>query len=266
MFDRYNRQINYLRISVTDRCNLRCRYCMPEEGILLMQHKDILSFDEITGVVRTAVKHGINKIRLTGGEPLVRKDIVTLVSMISAVKGIEDLSMTTNGILLEELAKPLKKAGLNRVNISLDTLNPDKYSELTRGGDLGKVLKGIDAALEAGLEPVKINCVVFRSSDEEDAQEVRKFCRTKGLQPRFIRQMNLRTGEFSIVEGGSGGNCAQCNRLRLTANGMVKPCLFDDNEFSVRELGAENALLSALNSKPAVGCMNHKGQFYNIGG
>lgn len=266
MLDRYNRHINYLRISVTDRCNLRCTYCMPEEGILLMQHKEILTFDEITEVVRNALKMGITKIRLTGGEPLVRKGIVNLVSMISAIEGITDLSMTTNGILLEELAGPLKAAGLNRVNISLDTLDPEKYRELTRGGDLAKVLKGIDAALSAGLTPVKINCVVFRSSDEEDARMVKEFCRGKGLHPRFIRQMNLQTGEFSIVEGGSGGNCASCNRLRLTANGMVKPCLFDDNEFSVREMGIEQALQAALNSKPEVGCMNHTGQFYNIGG
>ena len=239
---------------------------MPEDGIMLMQHEDILTFGEITDVVSTAVKMGINKIRLTGGEPLVRKNIVTLVSMISAIEGIKDLSMTTNGIYLEELAKPLKEAGLNRINISLDTLDPEKYRELTRGGDLGKVLKGIDAAKMAGLEPVKINCVVFRSSDENDASEVRKFCKTKGLQPRFIRQMNLQSGEFSVVEGGSGGNCSQCNRLRLTSSGMVKPCLFDDSEYSVREMGIENAILAALESKPELGCMNLTGQFYNIGG
>jgi len=266
MFDRFNRPINYLRISVTDRCNLRCTYCMPECGIQLMPHEDILTFDEITELVRVAVKMGITKIRLTGGEPLVRKEIVTLVSMISSVVGIEDLSMTTNGILLEELAGPLKAAGLNRVNISLDTLHPEKFHHITRGGDLTKVLKGIDAAVKAGLTPVKINCVVFNSSDEAEAREVREFCATRGLQPRFIRQMNLQTGEFSIVEGGSGGNCAICNRLRLTANGMVKPCLFDNHSFSVRELGAEQALLAALQNKPEVGCMNHTGEFYNIGG
>ncbi len=266
MFDSYNRRINYLRISVTDRCNLRCRYCMPEEGILLKQHKDILTFDEITEVVEVAVRLGINKIRLTGGEPLVRKDIVKLVAMIAAVDGIDDLSMTTNGVLLGELAAPLKEAGLKRVNISLDTLNPLRYRELTRGGDLDQVLKGIDAALAAGFDPVKINCVVFKSSDEEDAREVKEFCRTKKLQPRFIRQMNLKTGEFSIVEGGTGGDCSICNRLRLTADGMVKPCLFGDFEFSIRELGIEKALLSALNNKPEVGCMSRTREFYNIGG
>ena len=266
MFDSYNRQINYLRISVTDRCNLRCRYCMPEEGISLKQHSDILSFDEIIAVVEIAVKLGINKIRLTGGEPLVRKDIVRLVSMIAAVDGVDDLAMTTNGILLGQLAAPLKEAGLKRVNISLDTLNPVKFAHLTRGGDLAVVLKGVDAAMDAGFDPVKINCVVFKSSDEEDARQVREYCRMKKLQPRFIRQMNLKTGEFSIVEGGTGGDCSRCNRLRLTADGMVKPCLFDDHEFSIRTLGIEKALMAALHSKPEVGCMSRTGEFYNIGG
>jgi len=266
VYDRFNRHINYLRISVTDRCNLRCRYCMPEDGIRLMNHQDILSFEEIAEVVRVAVSLGIDKFRITGGEPLVRKDIVTLVSQMASVSGVKDLSITTNGILLEELAQPLKDAGLRRVNISLDTLNPLKFSEITRGGDIEKVLRGIQAAKAAGLEPIKINCVVFKSSNEADALEVKEYGRMNNLQVRFIRQMNLESGEFSVVEGGEGGNCSQCNRLRLTASGMVKPCLFDEQEFSIRELGAEKALLSALNSKPLNGCFNSKGSFYNIGG
>ena len=266
MYDRFNRHINYLRISVTDRCNLRCRYCMPEEGIHLMNHKDILSFEEITDVVKVAVSQGIDKFRITGGEPLARKNIVTLIAMIAAVSGVNDLSMTTNGIRLEEFAQPLKDAGLHRVNISLDTMNAGKFSEITRGGDINKVLRGIQAAREAGFDPVKINCVVFKSSNEEDAKEVKEFCRMNDLQVRFIHQMNLESGEFSVVEGGNGGNCRQCNRLRITANGMVKPCLFDEQEFSVREMGAEKALLGALNNKPLNGCINSKGSFYNIGG
>jgi len=266
VYDRFNRHINYLRISVTDRCNLRCTYCMPAEGIQLMQHRDILSFEEITEVVRVAVRLGIDKFRITGGEPLVRKDIVTLVSQMASIEGVKDLSMTTNGIFLEELAQPLKDAGLRRVNISLDTLDPVKFSEITRGGDLNSVLKGIKAAKDAGLEPVKINCVVYKSSNEKDALEVKEFGRMNDLQVRFIQQMNLETGEFSIVDGGNGGNCSICNRLRLTANGMVKPCLFDEQEFSVRDLGAEQALLGALNCKPLNGCHNRKGSFYNIGG
>jgi len=152
------------------------------------------------------------------------------------------------------------------VNISLDTLNPLKFNTITRGGEISQVLRGIEAARKAGLAPLKINCVVYKSSLEEDAQEVKEFCRLNNLQVRFIHQMNLETGEFSVVEGGDGGNCHQCNRLRLTANGMVKPCLFDEEEFSVRELGAEKALIGALNIKPLSGCMNTKGSFYNIGG
>ena len=230
MYDRYSRNINYLRISVTDRCNLRCTYCMPAEGIKLLRHEDILSFDEITQVVTAAVSIGIKKFRLTGGEPLVRKGITELVRMIAEVPGIEDLSMTTNGTLLEEYAGDLKKAGLQRVNISLDTVDPVRFTRLTRGGEVSEVFKGIDAALNAGLLPVKINCVILNSSTGEDEMAVKKYSDEKGLQVRFIRQMNLEEGTFSIVEGGDGGNCKICNRLRLTSNGYVKPCLFNSRD------------------------------------
>ena len=266
MFDRFNRPINYLRISVTDRCNLRCRYCMPESGIHLMERRDILTFEEITGVVRLAAGMGIVKLRLTGGEPLVRKGLPDLVAMISAVPGITDLSLTTNGLLLGQYASSLKMAGLHRVNVSLDTLDPERYRYITRGGDITIVLKGIQTALEAGLEPVKINCVVFKSSAEADAVQVRDYARMNGIQVRFIRQMNLETGEFSVVEGGEGGDCSKCNRLRLTADGMVKPCLFNSQGFPVRKLGAEKAIISALNAKPIRGCFNLSDRFYNIGG
>jgi GTP 3',8-cyclase len=266
MFDRYNRHIHYLRISVTDRCNLRCIYCMPEEGINLMPPGEILSFEEITELVKTAISMGADKIRLTGGEPLVRKNITDLVHRISVLPGIRDLALTTNGILLEEMAMDLKKAGLQRINVSLDTLDPVYFKELTRGGDLHKVLAGIEAARKAGLEPVKINCVVNGSRDNEHVRMVKAYGAEKGLQVRFIRQMNLKTGDFSVVEGGEGGNCSMCNRLRLTANGMVKPCLFSDMEFPVRKLGAQAALEKALEAKPLKGCYNMTGQFYNIGG
>lgn len=266
MFDRYNRQISYLRISVTDRCNLRCRYCMPEEGVPLLNRRDLLSFEEIAGVVRTAVQLGIDKIRLTGGEPLVRKGITDLVAMIASISGIKDLGMTTNGILLAKFAAMLKAAGLHRVNISLDTLDRDKYRIITRGGDIRFVLEGISAAKQAGLYPVKINCVVSRTSDEEDALKLKEYAAKEQLQIRFIKRMDLETGVFSVVEGGEGGNCKICNRLRLSANGMIKPCLFSDVEFPVRDLGAEKALLSALDAKPDKGCYSIKNKFYNIGG
>ncbi len=266
MYDQYNRKLNYLRISVTDRCNLRCVYCMPEEGIKLMQHKDILSFEEILTVVKKGVAKGITKVRLTGGEPLVRKGIVDLVGMIASVEGITDLSMTTNGILLALFAKPLKEAGLNRINISLDTISPSHYKEITRGGDIRRVFDGIHAAKEAGLQPVKINCVVFKSSNEPDAREVAVFCKENDLQIRFIHQMNLQTGEFSIVEGGKGGDCKNCNRLRLTANGDIKPCLFNEMAFNVKETSVNRAFDMAVMNKPEVGTKNKSGKFYGIGG
>lgn len=266
MLDRYNRNISYLRISVTDRCNLRCRYCMPEEGVELLEHAEILSFDEITHVASVAVKMGIRKIRITGGEPLVRRDIVELVRMIASQKGVEDLGLTTNGILLDKFAMPLKEAGLKRVNISLDTLDPERYAYLTRGGDISNVFTGIEAAKRAGLFPIKINVVVFDRHDLRTREELKQFCHNEGLNIRFIQKMDLDSGEFSIVDGGSGGNCTICNRLRLTSNGLIKPCLFSETGFSVRELGVENAIQCAIEHKPEKGTFCHTHQFFNIGG
>lgn len=265
MFDRYSRSIDYLRISVTDRCNLRCTYCMPEDGIQLLDHSDILSFEEIVVFTRFAVQNGITKVRITGGEPLVRKGIVELVTMLAKIDGLEDLSMTTNGILLPEFARDLKLAGLNRINISLDTVDQNRYCEITRHGDLSKVLLGIEAAIDAGLGPIKINCVLLGQADDE-TRKLREFCEEKGLKLRFIHQMNLKTGEFSRVEGGEGGNCSKCNRVRLLANGDIKPCLFSDLAFNIRELGSEQALNLAMGNKPKSGTYNKSGEFYNIGG
>ncbi len=266
MLDRFDRTINYLRISVTDRCNLRCRYCMPEEGIELLRHEDILSFDEIASFTEVAVKHGVNKVRITGGEPLVRKGIATLVKMIANVEGIEDLSMTTNGVLLKDFASDLKAAGLHRVNISLDTTDPERFEYITRGGNLNDVFEGIAAAKKAGLVPVKINCVIINSKDEEDAKQIADFCLRNSLEIRYIHQMDLVAGHFSTVEGGTGGNCSLCNRLRLTANGKLRPCLFNDLEFDIRKMGYEEAIMKAVEFKPECGSSNVTGKFYNIGG
>lgn len=266
MLDGFERNINYLRISVTDRCNLRCRYCMPEEGVTPLRHEDILTYDEITDFTRVAVAAGITKVRITGGEPLVRKGVTDLVSMLSSIEGISDLSMTTNGILLAEYARRLSDAGLMRVNISLDTIDPDKYRYVTRGGDIKDLFRGIEAAQKEGLRPVKINCVIKSNPDEADARAVAEYCMREGLEVRFIRQMDLASGTFSVVHGGSGGHCARCNRLRLTPEGMVKPCLFSDHGYSVRELGATEALRRAVANKPEHGTVNHKNGFYNIGG
>jgi GTP 3',8-cyclase len=266
VLDRFDREINYLRISVTDRCNLRCTYCMPEEGIKLLHHSDILSYDEIRDFTEVAVANGVDRVRITGGEPLVRRGIVTLVRMISAIRGINDLSMTTNGVLLREFANQLRDAGLQRVNISLDTIDPAKFREITRTGDITDVLEGIRAAKDAGLLPVKINCVIKRSREEDEAKAVTRFCAENDLEVRYIRQMDLVKGHFSMVDGGSGGDCRSCNRLRLTANGMLKPCLFNDKEFDIRKLGYEKAIRLAVELKPECGSRNNTGTFYNIGG
>ena len=266
MYDRFNRPINYLRISVTDRCNLRCRYCMPEEGIHLLRHEDILTFDEIKDFTKTAVANGITKVRITGGEPLIRKGIVTLVGMIAGIEGIKDLSMTTNGTLLDQFAYDLHKAGLQRINISLDTVDPYKYKYITRNGNLNDVFKGIEAAKKAGFDPIKINCVIKESKSEKDAGEVAAFCKSNDLEVRYIMEMDLVTGTFSTVEGGSGGNCAACNRLRLTSDGKLRPCLFSDAEFDIRKLGYEKAIKTAVEMKPEQGVNNLRNGFYNIGG
>jgi cyclic pyranopterin phosphate synthase len=266
MYDSYHRTINYLRISVTDRCNLRCTYCMPAEGIQLLRHQDILSFEEILEVTRIAVKLGVDKVRVTGGEPLVRKGIAGLIRGLAQIGGIRDLAMTTNGQLLEEQAAGLADAGLQRINISLDTCDPDRYAELTRGGDIGKVVKGLVAAQKAGLNPIKLNCVVENNSHEEDAMGVKYFAEKMGLEVRFIHRMSLHQGSFAVVEGGSGGDCLHCNRLRLTADGKIKPCLFNELEFDVRTLGAEEAIRQAVAMKPECGSRNEKNLFHNIGG
>ena len=266
MYDRYHRRIHYLRISVTDRCNMRCRYCMPEEGVKFFRREEILSFEEIQKVVEVAASLGIDKVRLTGGEPLVRKDIVELVRMIAQTRGVLDLGLTTNGLLLNEFAAALKSVGLKRVNISLDTLDPDKFFQITRGGNLAKVLEGISEAKKVHLNPIKINCVIREHTQEPDALQVAGFCKAHGLQVRYIKQMNLQNGQFGVVYGGSGGDCTRCNRLRLTSNGMVKPCLFSNSEFSIREYGIKEAIFMALEAKPEKGACNHANCFHNIGG
>jgi cyclic pyranopterin phosphate synthase len=225
MIDSYGRTIDYLRISVTDRCNLRCAYCMPPEGVRLFRHEAILTFEEITEVARTAAARGVTKIRLTGGEPLVRRDVVRLVGMLAGIEGVRDLAMTTNGTLLAAHAQALAAAGLRRVNISLDAIDAARYAAITRGGDVRQVMAGIDAARQAGLTPIRLNCVVAADSAEADAQDVTRFAAACGLEVRFIRRMNLSAGSFAVVEGGLGGDCPRCDRLRLSSDGRIRPCL-----------------------------------------
>jgi GTP 3',8-cyclase len=239
---------------------------MPEEGVECLSHSDLLSFEEITDFVKCAVKMGINKVRLTGGEPLVRKGIAELVRMIWNVEGVKDLSMTTNAVLLKQFAKPLREAGLQRLNISLDTVDREKFKHISRRDELPAVLEGIDEALKCGFDRIKLNCVVEKSKNEPNALEVAEFAKSKGLEARFIRTMNLDTGEFWVVDGGIGGDCSICNRIRLSAKGDVLPCLFSDLGFSVREYGACEAIRLALESKPQKGTLSRSHEFYNVGG
>lgn len=271
MIDCFGRTIDYLRISVTDRCNLRCVYCMPREGISLMRHEDVLRFEEIVEVARAAVDIGVNKIRLTGGEPLVRLGVEDLVAQLAAIDGVADLAMTTNGQLLAKYAPLLARAGLHRVNVSLDAVNAEKYAAITRGGRVEQVLAGIEAAQRAGLTPIKLNCVVGPKDKNatdlgSDADDVAAYARREGLEVRFIEQMDLAGGHFSVVHGGSGGDCRRCNRLRLTSDGQIRPCLFSDLGFSVRRLGAAEAIARAISQKPSAGSACSDRTISTIGG
>lgn len=255
-----------MRISVTDRCNLRCTYCMPAKGVNWITHEQILSFEEIVEVVEAAAKLGIYKIRLTGGEPLVRKGIVDLVHSIKQVEGIREVSMTSNGILLPKYAQELYQAGMRRINISLDSLDAEKYHKISRVGYLQQALDGIKAARKAGFNPIKINMVVNPQTTGYEKENLRIFCKENELQLRLIHEMDLGEGSFSEVEGGDGGNCTICNRIRLTAQGDIVPCLFGSSGYNVRELGAEVAIRTAIGLKPENGNTNQVNSFYNIGG
>jgi cyclic pyranopterin phosphate synthase len=238
---------------------------MPEDTTF-MPADQLLTIAQIVDTVKHSVSQGVDKVRITGGEPTVRPDIVELVASVAAIPGIKDLAMTTNGIMLQQLAQPLAHAGLMRVNISLDSMDPERFRAITRRGDIQKVFDGIEAAKKAGLSPIKINCVIRESSDEPDAQAVRAYCEANGLQIRYIREMNLSMGEFWHVEGGDGGDCENCNRMRLTADGKFKPCLFNNLEFDTKTLGIEEGLKMSLDQKPKDGSVNTQNRFNNIGG
>ena len=277
--DNYHRTIDYLRVSITDRCNLRCIYCMPSGGLIPIEHKEILRYEEIIRVIRIAAKIGVRKIRITGGEPLVRRNIVYFIESIKNIPGIEDLSLTTNGILLSRYAEELKSAGLDRVNVSLDTLKPKRYREITRSGDLSLVLKGIEAIEKVGLNPIKINMVPIRGVNSDEIEEFARLTLKAAYQVRFIEYMPFGSEDMwspekfisteeikSIVEGIgplipaklrksgparyfrfenatgvigfispiSNHFCNECNRLRLTADGKLRPCLFSETEIDLK--------------------------------
>jgi cyclic pyranopterin phosphate synthase len=264
--DKTGREINYLRISVTDRCNCRCIYCMPPEGVDLKPHGDILSLEEIHEIAKYAVSQGIRKIKVTGGEPLRRRNVSHLIELLAKIPGLEDLGMTSNGILLPPVARKLKDAGLQRVNISLDTLDAKLYKEITRGCELTDALKGIDSAIAAGLTPVKINMVLLPGVNDDEKDKMKHFAEINGLGVRFIPKMDLENGVWATVEGGTGGKCEECNRLRLSADGRLRPCLFCDIEYDVRKLGIKEAYKLALENKPEKGAHTHNRRMIQIGG
>ena len=282
LIDSFGRVHNNLRISVTDRCNIRCTYCMPET-VVFLPRRSLLSFEEIERFVRVAVPLGITKIRLTGGEPLVRRGLPLLVEKIAAIPGIDDVGLTTNGILLAPMARALRDAGLRRINVSLDTLDPAKFQELTRRPGLEQVLAGIHAAREAGFDPVKINAVAIKGVTEDDVVPLVRFARLRGLEPRFIEYMPLDAGDLwerekvlfadeildlltreigplvpapdqdpkapavaydfadgvgriGLIASVSRPFCMSCNRIRLTAEGKLRNCLFALEETDVRGL------------------------------
>lgn len=191
MKDSFGREINYLRVSLTDRCNLRCEYCMPEEGIEKIKHSEILSLEDTYEIIKVFVELGIDKIRFTGGEPLVRLGVVDLISKVSKLEGVNEIALTTNGVLLEKYAKDLKEAGLTRVNISLDTLDEEKYREITRGGELQRVLNGIKTAKEVGLTPIKLNTVLIGGFNEDEIPSIINLTRDEEIDVRFIELMPI---------------------------------------------------------------------------
>ena len=268
MLDRYNRRINYLRISVTDRCDLRCVYCVPQKCFVQKKREDILSYEQIEEFVKEAAKLGITKVRLTGGEPLMRRGIDNLVGSLSRIKGVNELCMTTNGTHLSEMAGKLKRNGLDRVNISIDSLDPNRYKEITGGGELKNVLEGVNATLDAGLTPIKINMVILETTTEAEVQRMKKFCEEKGLRLQKIMQFSLydRHDLRMRFHAERPPECAYCNRLRLTADGFLKPCLFSEDEIKVYCDDIRGTILDAVAAKPEAGSSCRNRLMHEIGG
>jgi cyclic pyranopterin phosphate synthase len=295
MIDKLGRDISYLRISVTDKCNLRCRYCMPEDGVCKKDHVDMLSEDEFIAAVEAAAALGIKKIRITGGEPLVKRNIVSICRRAAAVEGIKEVCLTTNGILLPQMARQLREAGVKRLNLSLDTLNEEKYAYITRIGRMEQFRAGLEAAFEAGFEKVKINAVLIGGFNDDEIEALANLTLEYPIDVRFIELMPMYdSGDFGpeayvpysrVLEilpqavaveqdggvaklyrlPGAKGNiglispvsahfCGTCNRLRLTADGKLKPCLHSADEYSIKGLAPEEikrVMAEAIWNKPA---------------
>ncbi|MDO5401283.1 MAG: GTP 3',8-cyclase MoaA [Eubacteriales bacterium] len=294
MTDQYGRNIHYLRISVTELCNLRCRYCMPVDGVCKKSHDEMLTEDEIIDAVHAAAVLGVDKVRITGGEPLVKRNIVSICRRTAQVPGIREVCLTTNGIRLPQLAAPLREAGVRRVNLSLDTLNEEKYRYITRWGELSDFQAGLDAALAAGFEKIKINTVLIGGFNDDEIVPLAELTRQYPVDVRFIELMPMVGGEFSeqaylsgeavlkalpeaqpvAPDGGvarlyrlpgalgsiglispiSAHFCAGCNRLRLTADGRLKPCLHGAAEYPIKGLTRaemERVMADVIWNKPS---------------
>lgn len=263
--DRFDRDITYLRISITDKCNLRCVYCMPEEGVPRKNHVDFLSFEKIAEIVRAGASLGIRKVRLTGGEPLVKRGIVDLAAMLKAVPGMEHLAMTTNGTLLAEKARELKKAGLDSLNVSLDTLDPARYREITRCGNIKDVRDGIEAARSEGFS-IKINTVVMEETADEEIAEVGRFCKRYGFSHQLINHFSLGRERLETYRFDRPPRCDECNRIRLLADGKFKSCLLSDIEIPVDMEDIAAALEKTVEMKPKRGNVCLTRSMMEIGG
>jgi cyclic pyranopterin phosphate synthase len=241
---------------------------MPESPLVYKGRGEILLPEQIEAVSKTAAKMGITKVRLTGGEPLVRKDIEQLVAKVAAIEGISEVCMTTNGSLLSGMAMKLKRSGLGRVNISIDSLDRDRYRQVTGGGDLRRVLAGVEAALMAGLTPIKINMVILDDTSEEEIAGMKEFCEQKGLQLQRIMQFSLydRKELGRRFETERPPKCSDCDRLRLTADGFLKPCLFSDGEIKVDFNNIEGSIREAVRKKPENGSSCRNRPMSKIGG
>jgi cyclic pyranopterin phosphate synthase len=225
---------------------------MPEKGVPLKPYNEILRYEQIRDIVSSAVTIGINKVRLTGGEPLIKRDIDQLVRMIADIEGINHIGMTTNGVLLTEKAHLLKDAGLDSLNISLDTLDTNRYKQITRVGDIHKTLSGIDTAIEIGF-PIKINMVVFDDTTIQDIKRMSDFCKKKDLKLQLIKRYDLNITKKDDSKFQRPPLCSECNRLRLLSDGTLKPCLHSNDELKINFKDIRGSLISAINSKPASG-------------
>ena len=302
MLDQFGRAIDYLRISVTDRCDFRCRYCMPENGIQKRKHSEILTIEEISEIAAAAIELGISKIRLTGGEPLVRKGIGTRCQNLKSNQKLKELSLTTNGALLPNFAVILKVSGVDRINISLDTLREDRFRSITRVGSLRDTLKGIEAAEQAGFTGTKINAVLIGGFNDDEIPDLVGLTRDRDLSVRFIELMPIgeaagwpasafldaktvlemipelqlletdgvaenyqlpgAVGKVGLIRPLSHSFCGMCSRIRLTADGMLKPCLHSDLEIPLRGLHGDaltEAIKSGILRKPAQHYINRDG-------